>query len=60
MQQTRTTIFTLDAYLKSRELEAKHQAMRRAAADPAHRAMLRTISEEFRHIDAEGLPEADY
>ena len=44
-------------YLHGRALQEKHRAMERAAADPEYRRLLREIGEDFRDLDAEGLPD---
>lgn len=43
-------------YLHRRALEEMHRSMERAAADPAYRALLREVSEDFASVDAESLP----
>jgi hypothetical protein len=44
-------------YLERRSLEDKLASMRRAAADPRYQRVLREISEDFAHVDGEGLPD---
>ena len=42
-------------YLRKREIEEKDRKMERASADPAYRAMLREIGDDFQAVDSEGI-----
>ncbi len=44
-------------YLHRRRIDEKHRSMARAAADPDYRRLLREAPDDFREIDADGVPE---
>lgn len=44
-------------YLKRHEIAKMDAAMVRAANDPHYQQLLREIGDDFKYVDAEGLPE---
>ncbi len=43
----------ISAFLHQSQLEDKHRAMERAAADPAYTDLLKRVSADFEFVDAE-------